>query len=104
MRDHRVSRRFVLHVMGAAPAAWMFAACSKKEESLSCTDVSGLSEAEKTARSALQYTDKGTNASQVCEGCMHYRPGAAAGQCGTCAIVKGPIHPKGYCTAWVAKT
>ena len=103
MRDHELSRRSVLRILSAVPAAAALAACSKKEESLSCTDVSGLSEAEKTARSSLQYTDNGTNAKQLCEGCMHYRPGAASNQCGTCAIVKGPIHPKGYCTAWVAK-
>ena len=103
MRDKALSRRAVLQILSAAPvAAAALSACSKTE-SLACTDVSGLSEAEKSARSAMQYTDKGTNPQQLCDGCMHYKPGAA-NQCGGCAIIKGPIHPKGYCTAWVAKT
>lgn len=104
MRDNKLSRRSALRVLGAAPVVMAaFSACSKKSESLTCTDVSALSEAEKAARSALQYTDKSPKPNERCENCMHFQPPASAGQCGGCAIIKGPVHPQGYCTAWVPK-
>jgi hypothetical protein len=86
----------------AAGAA--LAACGKKTEPDSCLDVGSLSEPEKMARSALQYSDSSPQPDKRCLLCNLYQPPADPSQCGTCQIVKGPIHPKGYCTAFVAKT
>jgi High potential iron-sulfur protein len=108
MRDDKLSRRGALKVLGAAPLLGSvlsvgLSACGKKTEPDSCSDVSALSEPEKMARSALQYNDKSPQADQRCELCSLYQPAADTSQCGTCQIVKGPIHPKGHCTGFVAK-
>jgi hypothetical protein len=109
MRDDKLSRRYALKVLGGVPlltavASAGLSACGKKTEPDSCNDVGALSEPEKMARSALQYVDKSPHADKRCELCSLYQPAADVAQCGGCQIVKGPIHPKGYCTGFVAKT
>jgi hypothetical protein len=69
---------------------------------LVCSDVNGLTEAGKTTRTAMQYSDATADPAKTCDTCQLFQPGQA-GACGTCTVVKGPIHPKGSCTAWVAK-
>ena len=109
MHDDKCSRRSALKVLGGAPllAGLTSAAllgCGKKTEPDSCSDVSALAEPEKMARSALQYSDRSPQADKTCKLCNLYQaPPSDPSQCGTCQIVKGPIHPKGYCTAFVAK-
>jgi hypothetical protein len=108
VRDDKCSRRSALKVLGAVPiltsaAGALLAACGKKTEPDSCLDVGALSEPEKMARSALQYSDRSTLADKRCLLCNLYQAPPDPSQCGTCQIVKGPIHPKGYCTAFVAK-
>ena len=108
MRDDKLSRRGALKVLGGTPLlATVLSAglvgCGKKTEPDSCSDVSALSDPEKMARSALQYTDKSPQADKRCEVCSLFQPSADASQCSACQIVKGPIHPKGYCTGFVAK-
>ena len=70
--------------------------------SLSCTDTTGLSEADIATRTATQYVDAATDPAKKCSGCMLYVAGTE-GACGTCTAVKGPINPEGSCTAWVAR-
>lgn len=104
MNDHRLTRRAALRLLGAAPLAGaMLSACGKKDQPDSCQDVSGLSEAEKTSRSALQYTDKAPSPDKHCDLCNFWQPAPDPSQCGGCTLVKGPIHPKGYCTAFAPK-
>jgi hypothetical protein len=107
VRDDKCSRRSALKVLGAAPifvgAAASWSGCGKKTEPDSCMDVGALSEPEKMARTALQYTDRSLLADKRCQICNLYQAPSEPSQCGTCQIVKGPIHPKGYCTAFVAK-
>lgn len=76
--------------------------CSKKEEALTCTDTTGLSEQDIATRKALEYVDKAPDPAKDCVGCQLYTAGAP-NACGTCSIIKGPIHPKGHCKSWVAK-
>jgi hypothetical protein len=109
VRDDKCSRRSALKVLGAVPiltsaASGLLAACGKKSEPDSCMDVGSLSEPEKMARSALQYSDSSPQPDKRCQLCNLFQAPADPSQCGTCQIVKGPIHPKGYCTAFVAKT
>jgi High potential iron-sulfur protein len=105
VRDDKCSRRSALKVLGTVPmlTTAVLAACGKKTEPDSCTDVGSLSEAEKMARSALQYVDKSPQADKHCQICNLYQAPSDPSQCGGCQVVKGPIHPKGYCTAFVAK-
>ncbi|MFO0553756.1 MAG: hypothetical protein U0271_35560 [Polyangiaceae bacterium] len=103
MNDDRSSRRdFIRNVTIGATAlipAWSLVACSKK---LSCTDTSSLKPEETQARTALQYTDAATDPSKTCSLCQLF---TSAGEeaCGSCSLVKGPIHPKGSCTGWAKK-
>lgn len=66
-----------------------------------CTDTSGLSEADAATRTSLSYVDASPEAGKNCLNCQLYTGGADA--CGSCTVVKGPIHPQGYCTAWAEK-
>jgi len=84
----------MLVVVGAA--TW---GCKKE---LVCTDTAGLTAAERTVRTSLGYVDQSLEAAKVCEGCQLYQPAGPDG-CGGCLVVKGPIHPRGYCTSWVKK-
>ncbi|MBW2629495.1 MAG: high-potential iron-sulfur protein [Deltaproteobacteria bacterium] len=43
-----------------------------------------------------------TDQQQSCSNCAFYKVGKE-NQCGGCTLVKGPIHPLGYCNSWAAK-
>ncbi len=94
-----------LTVLGAVAAAPLVSACSDSGGgSLTCTDTTGLSEPEKAARTALHYADASPHgAAKNCLNCQYYTAGAA-NACGACQLVKGPIHPSGYCDSWTAKS
>lgn len=84
----------------AAPAAPQASAGG----ALSCSDVSGLSEADKTMRqTTLQYVEKSADPAKLCSNCQLYVAPPEPGKCGTCTLVKGPINPDGSCMSWVAK-
>lgn len=68
-----------------------------------CTDLTGLSDADKQTREQLKYADKSVVTGKSCDNCQLYEAAAAGKTCGACKVVKGPINPKGYCTAWAAK-
>ena len=70
---------------------------------LTCTDTSGLSADEVSARNTLAYVDKSAEAAKNCANCMQFNAGPAD-KCGGCKVLKGPIAPTGYCKVWVAKT
>lgn len=55
---------------------------------------------DKETRNQFKYVDKSTTAGQTCANCVQF---TAAGSCGTCVIVKGPIAPAGWCTVWAKK-
>ncbi|MFN3604960.1 MAG: high-potential iron-sulfur protein [Leptonema sp. (in: bacteria)] len=68
-----------------------------------CGDVSKLTAEEKKHRESLKYTDKSPEAGKTCDNCALYVPPKGNSPCGACNLVKGPIHPKGWCTSWVKK-
>ncbi|MET0344126.1 MAG: hypothetical protein ABW252_24135 [Polyangiales bacterium] len=104
MRERELTRRATLLGLSALPfAAGLLSACGKKTAPDSCQDVSKLSDGEKTSRSALQYTDKAPSADRQCSLCSFWQPAPEPTSCGGCQLVKGPIHPNGYCTAFAAK-
>jgi hypothetical protein len=89
----------VAAVVGGASA--LLAACrGGGGGGLVCTDTSGLSEADIQTRTANAYVEASTHTGQRCENCALYVAGAA-GACGTCQVVKGPINPGGWCNIWV---
>lgn len=105
MRKSTLSRREMLGhtmhlaVIGSAPI--LLNACTKPE--FHCEDVSGLSEEDAELRSALEYQDRSPHGEQKnCRGCAFYKA-ATENECGECTIVRGPIHPLGYCNSWATK-
>ncbi len=76
----------------------------KSMEQFRCMNVEGLTDSEIASRTTFQYTDMSTEAGKNCANCTLYRAPETGAGCGTCITVKGPIHPKGYCTIWAART
>jgi hypothetical protein len=74
---------------------------SGETASFSCTDVSNLTQEQLETRKSLQYVDESPHAEKRCDNCRLFKPPGEDETCGTCQIVPGPIHPQGYCTAWV---
>jgi hypothetical protein len=66
-----------------------------------CPDQEKLNEQEKSLRSSLKYVDKSPSTERTCDNCKLYTLPTDKSPCGGCKIVPGPIHPKGYCVAWV---
>lgn len=103
MASEKVNRRVFLSVIsavGSAAVAGLVVGCGKPKE-FSCSDVSALKDDEKKMREQTKYTDKSQEPGKKCNNCTHYTKAPAEGQCGGCKVVKGPIHPEGYCTLWV---
>lgn len=74
----------------------------------SCSDLSGLSEAQRQQRQqmteTLNYVEETPNEEQYCSNCALYTPPEQAEtteeQCGGCQLFPGPVSPNGYCTSW----
>jgi len=105
MRKNTFSRRTLLRnsvhlaVLGSAPV--LVHGCKKAE--FSCQDVSALNEQDAELRAALQYVDRSPpDSAKRCGNCAFYVAGNE-NQCGQCTLVKGPIHPLGYCNSWATK-
>jgi hypothetical protein len=78
-------------------------ACDKGQlTSLSCTDTTGITPSDLQIRNSLAYVDHSTEPEKACDKCLHFLPGPE-NACGTCRIVRGPIHPKGTCKSFVPK-
>ena len=105
MKTNKLSRRALLrstvHLTVAGSAPVLLQGCKKKE--FSCEDTAGLKPDELELRSALEYRDRSPHdAAKNCANCAFFVTGDE-GQCGGCTLVKGPIHPQGYCSSWAMK-
>lgn len=105
MGERSLCRREVLrstiHLVVIGSASVLFHGCTKPE--FHCDDVSGLSEEDAQLRAALEYQDRSPfGEKKSCSDCAFFR-GAGEEECGACTLVKGPIHPLGYCNSWAAK-
>lgn len=99
--SRREMLRRSLAIVGAAVSAGMaLTACGDKE--LTCTDVSSLTDAEKQLRASLGYVDRTTVPAKRCGNCNFFTAGQA-NACGTCKVLKGPVHPQGNCRSWALK-
>jgi hypothetical protein len=96
-------RRRLLTLAGGAAGALAISGCDKNAfVSLSCTDTTALTPSELQIRNSLAYTDLSPQPEKACEKCLHFLPGPQ-NACGTCRMLKGPIHPKGTCKSFVGK-
>lgn len=68
-----------------------------------CSDISGLTEAEKNGRSALGYIAKTETEGQNCTNCNFWVAQEGDSPCGGCQLMKGPIAPEGWCKSWFEK-
>lgn len=121
MHDHttKSSRRAFLQRMSfAAAAGSLLASCRFKapdeaeaaamnltsgdHAAFSCTDISNLTEKQIQTRKALEYVEDSPHADKRCNNCRLFEPPGEGDECGGCQVVPGPIHPKGYCTAWIS--
>ena len=111
-------QRLSLICLGAFGAGSVLSGCAKKEEAAStpaeqpkvaveekdpCADLSGLTEAEIEVRNTFEYVAKTPDPEKLCDNCQFWTAPEAGQFCGGCQIIKGPIHPKGYCKQWVIK-
>lgn len=67
-----------------------------------CDDTAGVDAAMQQARSGLQYVTQAADPAKRCDACMLYTAGAAGG-CGTCTALAGPIAPAGSCMAFAPR-
>lgn len=98
-----ITRRSALGAL-ALPLAVVPVALLGCSKALKCDDTSALPPDAKKARvDVAGYVERSTDVMKTCERCTHFAAGGED-QCGTCKIVEGPIHPKGTCKLFVAKT
>jgi hypothetical protein len=93
-------RREILQVFAFAALA---PACKKAHAAFTCTDTSGLSFDETTARTTLAYADGAADPKRTCVRCTQWIPAKEDGTCGGCKVLKGPVHPNGTCKSFAAK-
>jgi hypothetical protein len=103
--------------LGVIGAGGLMNACGKKEEQTPalqtaqpaieeadpCTDLTGLTEDEKQLRATFEYVAKTPDPEKLCTNCGFWVEPEAGAPCGGCKVIKGPIHPGGYCKTWVVK-
>jgi hypothetical protein len=92
----RTGLRLALVVVGTA-------ACGRSSVPDACLDVTGLEPDDAQARSALGYSEPAPDVSKGCGGCVQYVAPNATGSCGSCKVLKGPIHPNGTCKVFTPK-
>ena len=95
-RPASITRRSLLTASAAALGLVGASGC-KRAGPASCTDVSGLTPEERKVRVTLGYADRTPVPGKPCIKCVQYIPAASSDQCGGCKVMKGPVHPAGYC-------
>jgi hypothetical protein len=102
----RRSRREVLQVLGgltlAAGGAASTLACKKQPRHFSCVDSFALAPDDAHARTTLAYQEPAVDTTRTCATCQQYVL-PANDECGSCKVLKGPVHPDGTCKVFSAK-
>jgi len=94
----RFNRRHLL-TSSALFGAGMLSGCKRSE---TCPPAQ-LAADDTKLRATMHYTDRSPDPAKLCNGCQQYLPNTDA-DCGGCKLLKGPIHPAGYCIAFSAKS
>lgn len=72
-----------------------------------CSDLSGLTDAQKSQREtmaqSLQYVEESPEAEKNCANCALYKQPESDGECGGCQLFPGPVYANGYCNSWAPK-
>lgn len=79
-------------------------ACKSTPKEIHCDDTTGMAPGDIETRKALAYVDRSPDPNKQCQNCAQFIAPPNATTCGGCKVVKGPIHPNGYCKSWAAKT
>ena len=107
MKPINTSRRAMLVRACEIPlmsVAVFLGACGGDQQAGSgCVDPDHLTDAEKSMRASLAYSDKSPDPAKQCRGCTYFTSAADSAACGTCQILNGPVSVTGHCTSWSAK-
>jgi hypothetical protein len=107
MNERLITRRDILRksltLSALAGVAAFGVACKNEPKEIHCDDTTGMAPADIETRKALAYQDKTADPNKMCQNCQQYVAPASAGACGTCKVLKGSVHPNGYCKSWAAK-
>ena len=102
-----ITRRKFIKCSALAGAAVIAAGSPKGARSVGvhdpCSDTTGLTEADLTMRKVLQYTGDSPFEGKVCNNCALWLAPPPSEKCGRCTVIKGPIHPQGYCNSWAGR-
>ena len=101
---------FITVGIGGIFAALSSTACKKsqptnpqsKKNTDPCADLSGLTETDLQLRKSLSYVAESPYSDQLCDNCQYWIAAKEGQACGGCVSIRGPIHPKGYCSYWAA--
>jgi len=99
----KLTRRDMLAGVAALVTLPIAGSCGSKESNLVCSDTTGLTAAEIQTRTALGYKEQSPHADKTCDGCKFFTAPRQENGCGTCTIMRGKVHPKGYCNSWVVR-
>jgi len=86
------------------PGQYKSAIDAAREAADPCNDTSSLGQDALATREAFEYESQSADATELCRTCEFWGPAPAGDLCGTCTIVKGPIHPLGTCISWEEKS
>jgi hypothetical protein len=97
-----MTRRSLLSASAAALGLVGASGC-KRASPASCTDVSSLTPEERNVRTSLGYADRTPVPGKPCIKCVQYVAPPSSDQCGACKVMKGPVHPAGYCRVFAPR-
>jgi hypothetical protein len=66
-----------------------------------CVPPSELSQEAKQGRQRYSYVAQTPEQGKQCENCQFWVPAEGGATCGGCRLFAGPVHPQGYCTAYL---
>ena|SRR5579883_1135501 len=99
-----ILRKSVLLGVAAAGAGALAAACKDTPKEIHCDDTTGIAPTDVETRKTLAYIDRTPDPNKMCQNCQQFVAPPSATQCGTCKVLKGNVHPNGYCKSWAAKS
>jgi hypothetical protein len=95
-----ITRRHLLQVFAGSLAA---AACKRKLPDR-CQVIADLPTDDAKLRSTLGYQEQTPFPDKTCETCTQYVQPSVKDGCGSCKLMKGSVHPLGYCKSFALKT
>jgi hypothetical protein len=97
----QVNRRNLVIRAAKGLAAVLGVAGCRKKLGVFCEGGEAMPPSDVQLRSALAYVDTTTEPEKSCLKCFLYLPPKVEESCGTCKVVRGPIHPNGTCRVFL---